>query len=370
MMQIESIEVSVSRLPLPFGNWQDQIHHVEHIELIVVDVRSSDGKVGTGISHTSGVGARGIVGLLSELAVHLPGREVVPQVLWDEAWRYLHDCGGGGVTTLALAALDMACWDLVAKASHLPLADLLGRRREVVPLYGSGINLNLSEEALVEQAREWRARGYKAAKIKVGKESAAEDVERVAAVRAAVPDLALMVDANQGWTLPEATRRMRQLERFDLVWVEEPLLIDDVDAHRQLAREVTVPIALGENVYTIAQFKQFIGAGITSYVQADVARVGGITPYLRIAELAAAHQLPMAPHFIMEISASLCASVRNLYLVEDTAGGTLSELGAIVDEQRVKDGTYVPSTEPGLGVTWNRDVLERFAVRDLSCAFG
>jgi len=368
-VHIDSIEVMASRLPLKMGAWEDQVHHVSEIELIVVDVRSGNER-GTGISHTSGVGARSIVGLLGELAPQLVGRDVRPGALWDWSWRYLHDCGGGGVTTLALAAVDLATWDLAAKAAGVPVVDLIGRKRDRVPLYGSGINLNLSKEELVEQARYWQAQGYKAAKIKVGKPCVDEDVDRVASVREAVPDLPLMVDANQGWSLAEAARRIRSLERFSLVWVEEPLLIDDVIAHSQLVEKVHCAIALGENLYTLSQFKEFIARNLVDFVQADLARVGGITPYLRVAELAAAYQLPMAPHFIMELSVEVAATVRNLYLVEDTVGGTLRELGAIRGESAVADGYYTVGARPGLGVEWDRALLKRQSIAGLEASYG
>jgi L-alanine-DL-glutamate epimerase-like enolase superfamily enzyme len=146
-----------SRLPLRLGQWQDQIHVVSNIDLVVVDIASDTGLVGTGISHTSGVGARGVLGLLSELVPELVGRPVRPGVIWDWSWRFLHDCGGGGVTTLSMAAVDLALWDLVGKSAHTPVVDLLGRRRGSVPLYASGINLNLSQEELVSQVRHWEA---------------------------------------------------------------------------------------------------------------------------------------------------------------------------------------------------------------------
>lgn len=368
-MRIVSIEVMASRLPLPLGQWQDQVHKVSHIDLVVVDVTSDEGVLGTGISHTSGVGAWGILGLLSELAPELVGRPVQPGALWDWSWQFLHDCGGGGITTLSLAAVDMAMWDLLGKGAHVPVVDLLGRRRDRVPLYASGINLNLSQDELVEQVKGWRGRGYKAAKVKVGKECLEEDVERVAAVRRAVPDMPLMVDANQGWDLPEAVRRVRALAPFDLVWVEEPLLIDDVTAHEHLVAKVDCPIALGENLYTLSQFKEFIRRNVVEYVQADVARVGGITPYMRVAELAAAYQLPMAPHFIMEISAEVVGAVRNLYLVEDTAGGTLRELGAIRGGGP-QDGLYAVGRAEGLGLDWDKAFLEARCLSGSRASYG
>ncbi len=369
-MRIASIEAMASRLQIRTGQWQDQVHIVDYIDLVVVDVRTEDGLVGTGISHTSGVGAWGILGLLKELAPQLVGRPAMPGPLWDWSWRYLHDCGGGGVTTLALAAVDMAAWDLAARRSHLPLVELLGRRRDSVPLYASGINLNLSEEALVDQVRGWRARGYRAAKIKVGKPDLAEDVERVAAVRRAVPDMSIMVDANQGWSYAEALRRVRSLEPFGLVWVEEPMLVDDVLAHERLAARSRCAIALGENVYTVSQFKEFISRGALDYVQADVARVGGVTPYLRVAELAAAYQLPMAPHFIMEVSAEVLGAVPNLYMVEDTEGGTLRELGAVTSAGGPEGGSYRVGLREGLGVDWDRDFLAARCLEGSRASYG
>lgn len=369
-VRISSVEVMASRLPLRLGQWQDQVHTVSYIDLVVVDVASEDGLVGTGISHTSGVGVRGILGLLSELIPELVGRPVQPQVIWDWSWRFLHDCGGGGITTLSLAAVDLALWDLVGKAAHAPVVDLLGRRRDHVPLYASGINLNLSQDELVEQVKRWQALGYRAGKVKVGKDCLEEDVERVAAVRKAVPGLPLMVDANQGWTLPEAIRRIRSLERFDLVWVEEPLLVDDVAAHEQLAATINCPIALGENLYTVAQFKEFITRRTIEHVQADVVRIGGITPYLRVAELAAASQLPMSPHFIMEISAEVVGSIRNLYLVEDTTGGTLRELGAVKANGGPKDGMYEVGTGDGLGIEWDRTFLDERLIEGSRASYG
>lgn len=356
-MKISNIESTVTRLPLLDGEWGDQIHRVTHIELVVVNVETDSGVVGTGISHTSGVGGRTIATLIEELCPEVLGREINPRALWQSSWRFLHDCGGGGVTTLALAALDLAYWDVMGKHYGVPVADLIGRVRDRVPLYGSAINLNKTAEEVVEQVRNWSAAGYHAVKVKVGKSDIEEDVERLAKIREVAPHMPLMVDANQGWSLPQAVSSIKRFEPFDLVWVEEPLLVDDIDAYAQLARRVRTPIGLGENVYTVYQFQALFNRKAVDYVQADVVRVGGITPYLEIASLARAQQLPMAPHFIMEISAQVVCAVDNLYLVEDTLGGTLTELGAVIDRHVVVDGSYVLSDRPGLGVEWNWDYL-------------
>jgi L-alanine-DL-glutamate epimerase-like enolase superfamily enzyme len=360
-VKIDSIDVQVSKLPLPKGPWGDQIHHVTHIEIITVDVHSDDGVVGTGFSHTSGVGGRTIAAMIEELLPTLPGREISPRALWHDSWRYLRDNGPGGVTTLALAALDIAYWDMLGKSLNVPLADLLGRQRDRIPLYGSGINLNKDVDEVVDQVCGWKRDGYLAGKVKVGKPDLEEDVYRLTKIREAVGEFPLMIDANQGWSYPEAVRAIERFRPLNLYWVEEPLPSDDVLGHARLRARVATPIALGENVYTLQQFNQYLAQDACDFVQADLGRVGGITPYLDIAALARASNIPMAPHFVMELSAHVLCAVPNALCAEDTDGGTLTQLGAIV-AQPPTNGYFVPSQEPGHGLVFDRDKLSRHAI--------
>ncbi|TKR24056.1 mandelate racemase/muconate lactonizing enzyme family protein [Cellulomonas hominis] len=355
-MKIDSIEYQLSRLPLPCGPWGDQIHVVTHIEIITSRLTTDTGVVGVGLTHTSGVGGASIMAMLRELTPTLLGREVAPVPLWHDAWQHLRDNGVGGTTSLALAAVDVAVWDAVAKERGVPLADLLGRVRDRVPVYGSGINLNLSVEEVVEQVRRWRADGCFAAKVKVGKPDLEEDVERLTRIREAVGAFPLMVDANQGWTYDQAVRAMRRFAHLDLYWVEEPLRVDDVEGHARLRARATAPIGLGENVYTLQQFNQYLRRDACDVVQADVGRVGGITPYLDIAALARAYGVPMAPHFVLELSAHLLCAVPNALCGEMTEGGTLSDLGVIAP-QPVQGGYLVPPDEPGHGLLLDHDHL-------------
>lgn len=360
-MKIESIEFQLSRLPLPKGTWGDQIHVVTHIEIITSRLVTDTGVVGIGLSHTSGVGGVTMMAMLEELRPTLIGRTVAATPLWHRSWQYLRDNGPGGTTTLALAAVDIAVWDALAKEQGVPLADYLGRVRDRVPLYGSGINLNLSAEEVVEQVKGWKADGYFAAKVKVGKPDLEEDVERLTKIREAVGMYPLMVDANQGWTYGQAVQAMNRFEHLALYWVEEPLRVDDVVSHARLRGRVATPIGLGENVYTLQQFNQYLASDACDFVQADVGRVGGITPYLDIAALARAYCAPMAPHFVVELSAHLLCSVPNALCGEMTDGGTLSELGVIVP-QPPRNGFYVPTDAPGHGLELNTDYLDQHRV--------
>jgi L-alanine-DL-glutamate epimerase-like enolase superfamily enzyme len=361
-MKIDQIDVQVSRLPLPKGPWGDQIHHVTDIEIILVDVHTTDGLVGTGFSHTSGVGGRTIATMIDELVPTLLGRKISPRGLWHDSWRYLRDNGTGGVTTLALAALDIAYWDLLGKAHNMPVVDLLGRCRDRVALYGSGINLNMDIDEVVEQVRRWKLEGYAAGKVKVGKPDLDEDIERLTRIRQAVGNFPLMVDANQGWSMAEAVRAFERFRHLDLVWVEEPLPVDDITGHARLRERVAAPIALGENVYTLTQFNHYFQHGACDFVQADLGRVGGITAYLDIAALARAWGLPMAPHFVMELSAYVLCAVPNAYLAEDTDGGTLTELGVLTAGQGAHNGYLTPPDRPGHGLLFDRENLARHAI--------
>lgn len=355
--RIDEVEISLARVPLPQGPWGDQIHEVTDIEVTVVDLRADNGVVGTGFSHTSGMGARTIGALAREIAPVLVGQRVSPRALWGRAYRYVHDIGGAGVTTHAISAFDIAAWDLLGKSLGVNVIDLIGRVRDAVPLYGSGINLNLPVEGVVEQVRRWKADGYAAAKVKVGKPDLEEDVERLSRIREAVGAFPLAVDANQGWNYPQAARAFSRFERFDLLWVEEPLPADDIPGHIRLAREVRTPIGLGENVYTVDQFVQYFDGGAIDFVQADLGRVGGITGYLDIASAARTRNLPMTPHFVMELSASILAAVPNISYAEMTDGGTWTDLGIVASAGEIRNGFYLPPSAPGHGLVLDRDYL-------------
>ncbi|MDF7664268.1 mandelate racemase/muconate lactonizing enzyme family protein [Bifidobacterium sp. ESL0763] len=355
---IKSIKLTSARVPLPQGPWGDQIHHVENIEVVVADVTGSNGVVGTGFSHTSGWCGATIKQLVEEMIPDVIGLPVSPRGLWQRSYKYIHDVGGAGVTTHALSALDIAYWDLLSKSLGISLWDMLGKVRQKAPVYGSGINLNLSIEEVVEQVKRWKAAGYMAAKVKVGKPDLEEDVERLSKIQEAVPDFPLAVDANQGWSLPDALRAFKRFEKFNLLWIEEPLPSDDIVGHKILRERVNTPIALGENTYTLNQFNQHFEQGSCDYVQADLGRVGGITGYLDIAAAARAHNLPMTPHFMFEMCASLITTVPNVYAAEMTDGGTWTDLRIFKSGGHIENGFWVPPTAPGTGIVVDREYLE------------
>lgn len=363
-MKIASVKTQLVSLPLLHGPWVDTIHHTTSIEIIVTDVTTDSGLVGTGFTHTTVAGGPAIRTLIERgLTPFVIGAEVAPRALWHRCWKHVHDLGGGGMTTIALAALDIACWDLVAKEVDKPLTAVLGGRcHERVLAYASGMNLAKSLPELVDQVRGWKAAGFKAFKIKVGKPEVEEDVERLAKVRELAGRLPLMVDANQGWDIGKAVRAINAYEHLSPYWVEEPLLCDDVDGHARLRRLVRCPIAIGENVYTLEQFNQFLSRGACDFVQADIARVGGITPFLDIAALARAWNVPLAPHFLIELTGQVLCCLPNAHILENIDGGSFTDLNALVEPMPLVDGYFRPPAKVGHGIAFDRDYLEHHAV--------
>ena len=227
--------------------------------------------------------------------------------------------------------------------------------------------LHLETEALVEDALAAEAAGFAGAKIKIGRPHLVEDRERLEAVRAAVgPRFELMVDANQAFGRAEATRRAGVLETLGIAWFEEPLPADDVLEHARLAAATRVPIAVGESLYSISQFKDYLVAGGASIVQADVARIGGITPWLKVAHTAEAFNVPLCPHFLMELHVSLVCAVPNAPWLE-----YIPQLGAITRRgMRTVDGRAYPPETPGLGIDWDHEEIARRRRAELDATLG
>ena len=326
---------------------------VPRVTVVEVAIENDAGATGHGFSWTPSIGATAVDALLrDDLAPWLLGRDATP-ALWQDAWEHLHEAGGGGITTIALAGADLALWDLTLREQGVSLADALGRTHESLPAYGSGVNLHYRLDDLVAQARRWRAAGYRGMKIKVGKPDLAEDIDRVAAVRETIgSELRLMIDANQRWDLRTAVRAVSELTRFDLAWIEEPLRSDDTQGHRALRRSIDVPVALGENVHTIHRFRDLIEAEAIDVMQPNVIRVGGITPFRDIAALAVDAGLPLAPHLLPELSAQLAFAEPGDCWIEDVEDARFESLGVLSEQSGVEivDGCAIGGRRPGIGL--------------------
>jgi L-alanine-DL-glutamate epimerase-like enolase superfamily enzyme len=347
---IRRIDVRPLRVPLrrPWGP------DVTTLSLVIVEVEDSDGAVGHGFSWTPSIGAAAVrAHLENDIAAFAIGREADAAAIWPELWRHLHEGGGGGITTIAMAGLDLALWDLAARRADVGIVELLGRRRDEVTVYGSGVNLHYRLDELVAQAERWVAAGFEAVKVKVGSARLADDLERISAVRQVIgPDRLLMVDANQRWNLADAERAIDALSAFGLHWIEEPLRADDLAGHAALRERIRVPIACGENLYTRYRFDEFIRAGAVDIVQPNVVRVGGITPFRTIAESAETNGVELAPHLLPELSGQLATTLPHAALVEIVEDAAFSSLGVLAEPSPIRvDGARLLVTDHrGLGI--------------------
>ena len=358
--QITRVTTRTFRLPMP-RPWGPA---VTCQYLIASTVESSDGNTGQGFSWAVQAGAQAIQAMIdADCRPVAEGGPVVPAAAWDRLWWHLREAGGG-VTTLAMAAIDIGLWDLQAKAAGLSLADLIGRQRDAVPVYASGVNRHLTLDELKEQVSRWIAAGHTRVKIKVGLPRLDEDLERVAAVRQIIgPRRLLMVDANQLWDLPAARRAAKALAAFDIFWLEEPLPAEDIGAYERLRAAIDIPLAAGESLYTEAQFRDLLLAGAVDFVQPNVCRVGGITPFLRIARLARLFDIPVMPHLLPDISGQLALCLPLPAMIEDIDEGSFAALGALARPSgvRISGDSLSVHTVPGHGLAFATDVLEQVA---------
>ena len=361
MARIVRVEAWLVDLP-PLVRRVDAIQSFVVQETPLLRITDADGATGTGYSYTIGTGGASIMALLREtLAPALLGREADEvERIWRDLNFLTHATTVGAITALAQAAIDTALWDLRCHRAHLPLHVMAGGAQESVPMYTTeGGWLHLEPAALVDDALRAKAAGFGGAKIKLGRPHVSEDVSRLRAVRDACgPAFEIMTDANQAFTVDEAIRRARHLEPLDIAWFEEPLPADDLGGHVRLARATTVPVAVGESLYSLLHFREYLQAGACSIVQVDAARIGGITPWLKVAHVAEAFNVPVCPHFLMELHIALCCAVPNGRWVEH-----IPQLGRITTApMRMQGGRAMPSAEPGLGIAWDWDAIHRLAV--------
>ena len=315
-MKIDAVRTAYYRLPLE-GMGDAGHGAIDSMELITVKLRAC-GLEGHGYAYTIGRGGRGVLALIEhDLAPLVMGRDASDIAgLWDLMWRRLLYVGRGGAAAFAVAAIDIALWDLRGLREGKPLHALFGAPAREIPAYGSGVDLPKSLPELLKQTEGFLARGLPGVKVKVGRRDPREDDERVAAVRKLVGDeVDLMVDANMAWSADEALERGRRLQQHRLHWYEEPTIPEDVGGHARLARELDVPIAVGESLHSPHEFTRYVEEHAIEVVQVDPVTNGGISVALQALQLANAAALAASSHYCDELAAHLlCASTQAVYL--------------------------------------------------------
>jgi L-alanine-DL-glutamate epimerase-like enolase superfamily enzyme len=360
-MQVREVRVDHYDIPLPVPVADSTHGQVTHFALVTVRVRTDAGAEGLGYTYTVGRTGGGAIRMLIErdLAGVLLGADPrLIEQLWQRMWWRVHYVGRGGLSAFAISAVDTALWDLKARLAEEPLWRLLGGHSKRVLAYAGGIDLDLTPEALAERARRNLARGFRAIKIKAGRANLGEDVERVAAVREAIgPQIPLLVDANMRWTAEQAIRASRALAAYDVYWLEEPTIPDDLEGHVRIAREGPLPLAAGENCRTVYEFQKLIASGAVAFPEPDLSNVGGITAWMKVAHLAEAHNLPVTSHGVHELHVHLLAAIPNASLLEVHGFGLESYLRQPLV---LRDGYVEPPDRPGHGVAFDWDKLEPY----------
>ncbi len=323
---------------------------LDRVAILLAEIATADGHTGLGFSYSKRAGGPALFAHARELAPELLGEDPSDTGrLWDKLQWAGASVGRGGLAVQAIAAFDVALWDLKARRAGLPLAKLLGAYRDGVRCYNtSGGFLSSPLDEVLDNAEAALARGVGGIKLKVGHPDAGVDLARVAAARQRLGDRApLMVDANQQWDRPTALRMGRRLEEYGLVWIEEPLDAHDAEGHAALAGALDTPIATGEMLTSVAEHWRLLEAGAADILQPDAPRVGGITPFLRVAALAEHRGVPIAPHFAMELHLHLAAAQPREGWVEH-----FDWLEPLFNERLViRDGRMLVPPRPGLGLT-------------------
>lgn len=353
--RIAQVHLSSIRVPLTAAISDAKVftgrqRPLTEVAILLAEIRTEDGAEGIGFSYSKRAGGPAQFAHAAEVAPDLIGEDPSDiSRLWTKLVWAGASVGRSGAATQAIAAMDIALYDLKAKRARLPLAKLLGAHRDSVRCYDtSGGFLHESVAQIVDNAARVLDAGVGGVKIKVGHPDHREDLRRVRTVRERLGDaVPLMVDANQQWDRATAQRMGRALDEYNLVWIEEPVDSYDAEGHAQLTRSLDTAIASGEMLTSVSEHQEFIRLGAVDILQPDAARIGGITQFLRVAALADERHLQLAPHFAMEIHAHLAAAYPREPWVEH-----FDWLTPLFDERLdIRDGRIHLSARPGLGLT-------------------
>jgi L-alanine-DL-glutamate epimerase-like enolase superfamily enzyme len=339
------------------------LHVYTHSGLSISKIETDEGVTGIGLSSGGSI----VRATVEHLAPQLVGEDPINvERLWHKMW-VPKLIGRRGMTTRAISAIDIGLWDIRAKVAGMPLYKMLGGFRDSVPTYVAG-GYYEEGKGLKELAQEMVSNvemGAKAIKMKIGGAPINEDVERVKAVRAAIgPDVKLLVDANCAYRYYEAIRIAKKIEDYDIYWFEEPVAADDYEGHRKLAEATYIPIATGENEYTRYGFRELINHNSAAIFNADAKILGGVTEFMKVAAMAQAQDLDIAPHGSQDIHVHLVAAISNGLILEFYRD-TVDPMWGKIYHHTLRlndDGTVSPPNVPGIGADPNYESLAPYRI--------
>jgi L-alanine-DL-glutamate epimerase-like enolase superfamily enzyme len=354
------VDVRTLLVDLPGTTWIVK-PDIQSFGCVLIFLDTDEGVTGESLLWTFGTRRLDVLnGMVLSLKSDVVGED--PQYterIWRKLWSEIRFFGDKGISVFGLSAIDRACWDAVGKAAGKPLYKLWGAYRDEVPAYASGLWLHRTSDELVKDARDFVLAGYRAMKMRIGKPTLEEDVERVRAVRQAIgPDVGLMVDANQRFTVKHAIRLGRKLEELNVTWFEEPVPAYDLAGAAQVAAALDIPIANGENVYTRYGFRQVLEMKAADILMPDLVCVGGVTELLKVSHMAEAYDIPVTPHIFPEESMHLVAAIPNSIYVEH-----MPWFSPLYREKiQFQNGLIVLPQRPGFGFTFDPEVIERYGL--------
>jgi D-arabinonate dehydratase len=332
---------------------------LEMIDLLIVEIETAEGVVGTGHLHPLAGGMRTLDMCIHEmLKPLLIGEDALDvEALWRKMWRATFIQGRMGITVMAMSALDIALWDAVGRAQGKPLWRLWGGRPDPLPIYGSGCFRGLGQDGMIEKAKRYVDQGFSSIKMQVAHcFTHDQDVENVRAMRDALgDDIEILVDVNQGWSVEEAIEVGRRLDDVGIGWLEEPVIADDFEGYHKVADAIRTPVVGGENHFTHHDLKPFFASGKIPILQPDIMR-GGYTELRVIAEHAAQAGLTIAPHMFPELSTHLVASIANPSWLEYM--GWYDHLW--VEPVLPENGLMTPPDRPGHGLDFKPELFVDF----------
>jgi mandelate racemase len=324
--------------------------------LILIDLYTEEGVVGRSYLEPYLIKSmRYLVPALNDLGDLLKGRTVAPVEVYDAARKSLHFVGYQGLSMIAVAGLDMAAWDALAKAADMPLCVLLGGSVGPVKSYNSnGLWLKEPDAVAAEAVQLRDEGGFSGLKLRLGRERIEDDLAAIEAVRGTVgADMQLMIDFNQGLTLADALQRCHMLDDLGLAWIEEPIVYDNLDGYAQLAAELKTPIQIGENFYGPRDLFQAVQKKACDLVMPDFMRIGGVTGWLKAAAIAGAAGTPMSTHLYPEVAAHVMRVTETAHWLEwqDWADPVLQK------PYEIRDGSLHIPDVPGVGLDWDEDAV-------------
>jgi mandelate racemase len=359
VLTVRAISVVGVEVPMRFALGTSR-GRITKAPLLLIDVETAGGI--TGRSYLWSYFPRAmtaIASILQEVEARTKGDAVAPAELWSKLAERFALIGVQGVVRMAMAGFDIACWDALAVAAGVPLVQLLGGKPRRIPAYNScGLGL-MPADALADEAEKLLERGFRAIKLRLGYPTLAEDIAAVHAVKKRIPSgVALMVDYNQALGLDDALARGRALDGENLAWLEEPIRHDDYAGAALIARELAVPVQIGENFSLVAGMQTALNAKACDLVMPDLERIGGVSGWQQAAALAEKRKIKMSSHLYPETSAHLLAVTPTAHFLEyvDWADQVIQEPLQIVD------GEAVVPDRPGHGIVWDKAAVERYRV--------